>query len=165
MEQFKPEENKEKIKLETIREALRKKVEIVKKKAEKNPACPDWMLADVNVNELTPDDLHLYRKGETEERIEEINPEELVKYRSEKIIPHVKTAGAKAEAEGADAETIERTVFKNSRVVFFDWMVQRRMFRENFDKHAQNVMRKKEAERNKNSIQGGVASAEEAEVA
>ncbi len=156
MERFKIEENKEKTELETIRETLRKKVEIIKKKTEKNPACPDWMLAGVNVDELTPDDLYLFKKGETEELVEGINLEELVKYKSEKIIPHVKTVGAKAEAEGADAETAERTVFKNSRVVFFDWMVQRRMFKENLDKHAQNVMRKKEAGW-KNSAQGGVA--------
>ncbi len=143
MEEFKHGENKEKMELETVRDRLRKKVEDIKQKAAKNPHCVDWMLADVKVDELTDNDLRFFLRGEKEENLERFTPDEMVGYRTREIIPHMKQVGKKKEIDDINPEDVQRQLFKDSRVVFFDWMAQRWNFFQYLREQNENVVWRK----------------------
>ena len=89
-EQFNNFEGEEKKKIDEARERLKKKVEDIKQKVAKNPHYIDWMLAGMKVDELPDEDLILFIKTETDDSLRGISPEELVQYRSEKIMPYLK---------------------------------------------------------------------------
>jgi len=126
MEQFNNNfEDVEKKKIDAARERLRKKVENIKQKIAKNKPCVDWMAVDINVDELTDNDLRLFLRGENEENLRGFTPDEMVAYRTNEIIPHMKRIGEKKESGGMEPEDVQRQLFNDSRVVFFDWMVQR----------------------------------------